>query len=96
MNCGGVIASAPPRTRRSRFCTCSAAMSRRMVASDEVGQLDQLLHRHDGLFLDGGQDDAGGVLSRAWFLPSGRSLIHRQIAQLSINFNQNLALCSAT
>ena len=35
MNCGGEIASAPPRTRRSRFCTCSAAMSRRIVASDE-------------------------------------------------------------
>ncbi len=34
-NCGGVIASAPPRTRRSLFCTWSAAISRRIVASEE-------------------------------------------------------------
>ena len=31
---GGEMASAPPRTRRSFFWTCSVAISRRIVASD--------------------------------------------------------------
>jgi hypothetical protein len=30
----GLMASAPPRTRRRRFCTCSAAISLRIVASE--------------------------------------------------------------
>ena len=50
MNCGGLSASAPPRTRRRRFWTCSAAMSRRIVASESSRQLDQILHRRRRAF----------------------------------------------
>ena len=48
-------------------------MQGRDVAPDRrlgrVRQVDHLLHRHDRLFLDGGQDERGGALFRAWFLP---------------------------
>jgi hypothetical protein len=60
-----VIASAPPRTRRSRFCTCSGAMSRRIVASDGPGQRDQIGHRDHGPVLNGRQNDPVAFF-RAW------------------------------
>ena len=70
-------------------------MQRSDVAPDRrlgrAGQLDQILHGHDRLFLDGGQDDRDGARFRAWFLPC--TIIYQHPISVSVNhFQSNILI----